>query len=137
MPDITTAPESAIVLDGMKTTSLIVAEAFGKRHDDVLKRIDSIEIPADYRLRNFAELIREVPVGKDGIPPLVKGNAIKVLQCASQCNISVTGVSTSLQADAVTNFGGAFAYILLWREAGSGNAQTCPNQVLPPVTREG
>jgi Rha family phage regulatory protein len=54
---------SDLISPDMKTTSLIIAEKFGKRHDDVLKRIDAFEIPEEYRLRNFAERVREVSHG--------------------------------------------------------------------------
>ena len=37
------------------TTSLIVAEAFGKRHDTVLRAIRNLECPSDFSFRNFAE----------------------------------------------------------------------------------
>jgi len=37
------------------TTSLLVAEKFGKRHDTVLRKIRELEIPKDFALRNFAE----------------------------------------------------------------------------------
>lgn len=37
------------------TTSLLVAQKFEKRHDDVLKAIRNLETPKDFWLRNFAE----------------------------------------------------------------------------------
>ncbi len=44
------------VIDGhATTTSLQVAEDFGKRHDDVLKAISRLECSEEFRLRNFAE----------------------------------------------------------------------------------
>ncbi len=42
--------------DDLKTTSLKVAEAFQKRHDDVLKKLRSLECSADFNARNFAEV---------------------------------------------------------------------------------
>lgn len=36
------------------TTSLLVAEKFGKRHADVLRAIDKLECSPDFRQRNFA-----------------------------------------------------------------------------------
>ncbi|WP_323883131.1 Rha family transcriptional regulator [Aeromonas hydrophila] len=42
------------------TTSLKVAKLFGKRHDDVLKKIRNLECSADFNLRNFAEVSYEV-----------------------------------------------------------------------------
>lgn len=38
----------------IKTDSLKVAEAFGKNHRDVLKRISSLDCPHDFNERNFA-----------------------------------------------------------------------------------
>ncbi|MDO7439688.1 Rha family transcriptional regulator [Acinetobacter baumannii] len=38
----------------IKTDSLKVAEAFGKNHRDVLKRISSLDCPSDFSERNFA-----------------------------------------------------------------------------------
>ncbi len=56
--------QSVLISPDLKTTSLIVAEAFGKRHDDVLKRIETLEMAAEYHARNFAEMIREIKIGK-------------------------------------------------------------------------
>ncbi|WP_221800543.1 Rha family transcriptional regulator [Oceanobacter mangrovi] len=38
----------------LTTTSLKIAEAFGKRHDDVLRRIRSINCSPEFNARNFA-----------------------------------------------------------------------------------
>lgn len=38
-----------------RTTSLIVAEFFRKRHDDVLKAVRNLDCSEEFRLRNFAE----------------------------------------------------------------------------------
>ncbi|WP_429234945.1 Rha family transcriptional regulator [Aeromonas salmonicida] len=46
------------------TTSLKVAELFGKRHDDVLKKIRNLECSSDFRLRNFAETFQTVIMPK-------------------------------------------------------------------------
>lgn len=43
------------------TTSLKVAELFGKRHDDVLKKIRNLECSSNFRLRNFAETFKPSP----------------------------------------------------------------------------
>ncbi|WAB92498.1 Rha family transcriptional regulator [Pseudomonas citronellolis] len=56
------------VVDGLVTvTSLQVAERFGKRHDDVLKRIRNLECSPDFRLRNFAEAFQQVPQPRGGV----------------------------------------------------------------------
>lgn len=48
--------EGLVTLNGTKpvTTSLRIAEVFGKKHCDVLRAIESLEIPEDFRKRNFA-----------------------------------------------------------------------------------
>jgi len=45
------------------TTSLDVAEKFGKRHNDVVRAIKNLELPDDFQLRNFAYLTRKIPGG--------------------------------------------------------------------------
>ena len=58
---MTTLPraESALVSPELKTTSLIVAERFGKRHDNVVRLIKALKVPKDFQLLNFEELSRE------------------------------------------------------------------------------
>ena len=41
--------------DQPMVSSVQVAENFGKRHDDVLKKIRQLDIPEDFRLLNFEE----------------------------------------------------------------------------------
>lgn len=55
-------PDGVLIKQNLKTTSLCIASRFGKRHDDVLKRIRTLEVPEDYHLRNFAELSRTITV---------------------------------------------------------------------------
>jgi len=55
------APEIQIVNDRITTTSLAVSNVFEKNHRDVLRSIKDLEIPDDYRERNFAPTFREVP----------------------------------------------------------------------------
>ena len=51
-----TMKELVSIVNGVPmTTSLIVKDVFGKRHDDVLKAIKNLECSQEYRLRNFAE----------------------------------------------------------------------------------
>lgn len=49
----------ALIQEGGKvwTTSLAVAEKFGKRHDSVLRTIRELECSGEFRLRNFVESI--------------------------------------------------------------------------------
>jgi Rha family phage regulatory protein len=59
-----------MLIDGrVMTTSLVVAEHFGKRHKDVLRAIDDsiAEMPDDFHRRNFAPMIRPVMIGKGAI----------------------------------------------------------------------
>lgn len=45
------------------TTSLDVAKHFGKRHDNVIKAIRALEIPADLHALNFEEMSHPVSIG--------------------------------------------------------------------------
>jgi Rha family phage regulatory protein len=49
--------------DQLWTTSLDVAEKFGKRHDDVLKAIRNLDCSESFKLRNFAGLSQTVRGG--------------------------------------------------------------------------
>jgi len=46
------------------TTSTLLARAFGKRHDNVLKAIDMLECSDEFRSLNFEESFREVETGQ-------------------------------------------------------------------------
>lgn len=57
-----TTPVSVELCNGLPTTtSLDVAKHFGKRHDNVIKDIQSLEYPAEFRVLNFEETLREIP----------------------------------------------------------------------------
>ena len=58
-PDFT--PEIQVVHDRITTTSLAIARTFCKRHDNVLRDIQILEVPEEFRLLNFEETFREVP----------------------------------------------------------------------------
>lgn len=45
----------------LTTTSLKVAAVFGKRHADVLRKVDLLDCSPEYRQRNFALTFQEVP----------------------------------------------------------------------------
>lgn len=72
-----------VVSDGRPVvSSLTIAEHFSKRHDDVLKKIKQLDIPQEFRLRNFAESSyinaqnKEMPcfnLTRDGFAYLVMG----------------------------------------------------------------
>lgn len=56
------------LIDGRPmTTSLAVAERFGKRHDDVLRRIRSLDCSPEFRLRNFAEASQSIEQPNGGV----------------------------------------------------------------------
>jgi len=59
------APILSLVDGTPKASSLHIADHFDKRHADLLRSIRSLEIPDDYRVRNFAETVveRENPSG--------------------------------------------------------------------------
>lgn len=66
-PTLTQNPTTDIVFSvgGIpKTTSLIVAERFGKRHDRVLDKIRNLDCSPDFHAHNFVEMIVEVEIGK-------------------------------------------------------------------------
>jgi len=53
------------------TTSLLVAEAFGKRHNDVMRKVQGLECSEEFRCANFsAHLIRTPRMAK--LIPLTK-----------------------------------------------------------------
>lgn len=57
------------VIDGQAvTTSLDLAAYFGKRHDDVIRKIRSLECSPDFRLRNFTETVYDRPNPSGGAP---------------------------------------------------------------------
>ncbi len=66
MTTLSLVPSDAIVIHeaDIRTTSLKVAEAFGKRHDDVLKRLNNMDCSSDFHHRNFAEMMQKVQIGK-------------------------------------------------------------------------
>jgi len=53
-------PSLAVINGTIKTTSLKVAEHFGKRHDNIIKAIKNLECSNDFRLLNFEEASYEV-----------------------------------------------------------------------------
>jgi len=57
------APVPVVISHGNKavTTSLAIAEYFGKNHRDVLRSIENLiaDLPEDDRLRNFAQTVIE------------------------------------------------------------------------------
>lgn len=56
MTTLSLVPADAIIIHqaDIRTTSLKVAEAFSKRHDDVLRKFKRMECSADFTERNFA-----------------------------------------------------------------------------------
>ncbi|SME96202.1 Rha family transcriptional regulator [Desulfovibrio gilichinskyi] len=79
---VVSSPTLAIADGKPVVSSLTIAEHFGKRHDDVLKKIKQLDIPDDFGLRNFAESSyvnaqnKEMPcynLTRDGFAYLVMG----------------------------------------------------------------
>lgn len=60
-------PHVAVIDGQIKTTSLKIAEHFGKRHDTVLRSIKNLDCSDDFRRRNFAEASYEVEQPKGGV----------------------------------------------------------------------
>lgn len=58
-------PHVAVIDGQIKTTSLKVAEHFGKRHDDVLRRINNLDCSPEFAARNFAASKYQVAGGKN------------------------------------------------------------------------
>lgn len=56
-------PSVSLIEGRPATTSLAIAEHFGKRHDHVMRDIDRLcaELPEDFRVPNFGETFRDVP----------------------------------------------------------------------------
>ena len=69
MSDLTLLPSNAVEVAGARTftTSMMVAEVFGKRHDNVLQSIDELECSQEFRLLNFQESFRETATGQGAI----------------------------------------------------------------------
>ena len=57
VPSPVTLPADAVTISDSHavTTSLKIAEIFGRNHRDVTRAIRNLEIPNDFRLRNFAQ----------------------------------------------------------------------------------
>ena len=62
----TIAPELQIVDGHVTTTSLQIAEHFGKIHRDVVRAVENLECSADFRLRNFAQSSFDAPMPNGG-----------------------------------------------------------------------
>jgi Rha family phage regulatory protein len=54
IPSSNAVPQITVIDGQLKTTSRDIADHFGKRHDDVLKRIRSLECSSEFNARNFA-----------------------------------------------------------------------------------
>ena len=67
---------AVVVSDGkVTTTSLKIAEVFGKRHDDVMRAVELLQVPDSFKKRNFAEL--EIPY-KNGLGKTVMRKAYSI-----------------------------------------------------------
>ncbi|WP_299077888.1 Rha family transcriptional regulator [uncultured Paraglaciecola sp.] len=80
--NVLTLTPQELVSDELTTTSLKVAEVFGKQHKDVLKKIGNVECSSEFNRRNFAPVTyfdakneerKSVEMTKDGFIFLVMG----------------------------------------------------------------
>jgi Rha family phage regulatory protein len=55
IPSSNTVPHITVTDGQLTTTSRDVAEAFGKRHSDVIERITKLDCSEDFRVRNFPQ----------------------------------------------------------------------------------
>ena len=69
MNAITITPEQFIFAhdNELRTTSIKVAEAFGKLHKDVIRKIESLECSKDFHERNFAPMQIDVEIGNGAV----------------------------------------------------------------------
>jgi len=69
MSSLTLLPSNAVAVShgAPTTTSLVVAEVFGKRHADVLRDIDNLECSPEFHERNFAFMVRDVQIGSGAV----------------------------------------------------------------------
>lgn len=56
-------PHVAVINGEIKTTSIVVAEHFGKLHKDVLKAVNNLDCSKEFHERNFAPMQIEVEIG--------------------------------------------------------------------------
>lgn len=66
MAQLIAVPTSAISVigDQVKTTSLKVAEFFGKQHKDVLRKLESLDCSAEFSSAHFCAHVQKVSIGK-------------------------------------------------------------------------
>lgn len=66
MAQLITVPTSAVSVigDQIKTTSLKVAEFFGKQHKDVLRKLESLDCSAEFSSAHFCAHVQKVSIGK-------------------------------------------------------------------------
>lgn len=69
MSALSVLPTHAVEIVGARaqTTSLIVAEVFGKQHQHVLRDIDRLDCSPEFRASNFGRTSREVPGPRNSI----------------------------------------------------------------------
>ena len=63
----TIAPALTVIDGTITTTSLQIAQHFGKRHDLVLRAIRNLECSPEFHARNFAEMTTDVVAGKGAV----------------------------------------------------------------------
>ncbi len=60
-------PEITVINGQVVTSSVAIADYFLKRHDDVLKKIRTLECSPGFHARNFAEMFIDVTVGNGAV----------------------------------------------------------------------
>ncbi len=60
-------PEITVINGQVVTSSVAIADYFLKRHDDVLKKIRTLECSSDFHARNFAEMFIDVTIGNGAV----------------------------------------------------------------------
>lgn len=58
-------PHVAVINGAIKTTSIVVASHFGKRHDNVIKAIKALDCSPEFHALNFEEMQIEVEIGNN------------------------------------------------------------------------
>ena len=66
LPDVRHKPRLSVIAGRVWTSSLVVAEHFGKRHDNVMRDIRALanDAPSEWHVLNFEEMYRSVAIGQ-------------------------------------------------------------------------
>ncbi len=69
MTNLATLPSKAVEISGSRTftTSLMVADVFGKQHKNVLRDIDELDCSHDFHRLNFEPMVRREEIGSGAL----------------------------------------------------------------------